>query len=169
MNKLVRFDEISKDMYMTYIKVWEDSKEEIVPSITNRNNSSYEERLKRWHYEETDAVYDDGLVKASLYFLLVENEIVGAIHLRHKLNEYLSKVGGHIGYGVKPSERKKGYAHIMLKLLLDDLKIKKYEKVLITCDDDNAASSKTIEGNAGVLENVIHFEGKQVRRYWIHM
>ncbi len=169
MTKLTRFDAISKEMYMTYIEEWEESKEEIVPSITNRNKLTYEEKLSRWHYEETDAVYDDGLVKATLYFLVVDEKIVGAIHLRYTLNDFLLKMGGHIGYGVRPSERKKGYADLMLKLLLDDLKTKEYEKVLITCEEGNIASAKTIERNGGQLENSIDFEGQVIKRYWLQL
>jgi predicted acetyltransferase len=96
----------------------------------------------------------DGIVPATTYFAFVGDRIVGTIQIRHKLNDYLLKFGGHIGYGVLPSERRKGYATEMLRLALDKCKTLGIEKALITCDKHNIASARIILKNQGVLENV---------------
>ena len=122
---------------------------------------------KKWKYEELSEVEKSGLVPATLYFLVDGSKIIGSIHFRYQLNDYLEKYGGHIGYGVRPSERRKGYGKIMLGMLLDIIRRQAYKKILVTCDDTNIASIKTIESNGGKLENVIEEDGKMKRRYWI--
>ena len=91
------------------------------------------EELKKRSCEDT---VPKGLVPSSTYLGVREkdNYIVGMIDIRHYLNEYLTQVGGHIGYGVRKTERNKGYAKQMLKLALEKCKELKIKKVLITCD-----------------------------------
>lgn len=96
-----------------------------------------------------------------------ENKIVGVASLRHELNDFLNKYGGHIGYSVVPSERRKGYGSSILKLLLGEAKRKNISKVLLTCFDSNIASKKIIEKNNGVLENKIKQNDDLICRYWI--
>jgi predicted acetyltransferase len=79
----------------------------------------------------------------------------------------LFNFGGHIGYGIRPSERKKGYASLMLSLALPIAKKVGLEKVLITCDKSNLGSARTIISNGGVLENEVREEDDIVQRYWI--
>ena len=93
--------------------------------------------------------------------------ILGAIDIRHELNAYLHTYGGNIGYGIRPSERKKGYATQMLNLALEQCKILGMQKVLITCFKDNVGSAKTILNNGGVLENEVAENGILKQRYWI--
>ncbi len=100
------------------------------------------------------------------------NKIVGRVSIRHELNDHLLKVGGHIGYGVVPTFRRKGYATAILSEALNYIKLnlQDIKKVLVTCDDDNIGSIKTIERNGGVLENILEFQGeKDKRRYWIKL
>ena len=94
------------------------------------------EELKKRSCEDT---VPKGLVPSSTYLAVREkdNYIVGMIDIRHYLNEYLTQVGGNIGYGVRKTERNKGYAKQMLKLALEKCKELKIKKVLITCDEDN--------------------------------
>ena len=84
------------------------------------------------------------------------------------VNEFLLDLGGHIGYSIRPSERMKGYAKVQLSLALDYLRQLGEMKILVTCDDDNIGSYKTIESCGGILENIVLSEihGK-TRRYWI--
>lgn len=101
-----------------------------------------------------------------------KNEIVGRTSIRHELTEYLLKVGGHVGYGVVPEHRQKGYATMILEESLKYIKnnLPKVDKVLVTCDEENIGSRKTIERNNGVLENVISSsDGKRKMRYWIQL
>ncbi len=101
---------------------------------------------------------------------IVDNKIVGRVSLRHQLTEYLENFGGHVGYGVVPSERNRGYATIMLKSVLPLALKLGIERVLVTCDEDNNASMKVIEKSGGILENIVEEPGKSIRkkRYWIN-
>lgn len=96
-----------------------------------------------------------------------DNHLVGMINIRHRLNDFLLKNGGHIDFSVRESERQKGYAIEMLGLALKEcIKLNK-KKVLITCDKDNIASAKTILRNGAILENEIQDGTKISQRFWI--
>ena len=98
----------------------------------------------------------------------VDGEIVGRTSIRFELNDFLSTIGGHVGYGVAPAHRRKGYATEILRQSLVVLRADGVERVLVTCDDLNVGSSRAIEANGGVVENVVpDGEGSYVRRYWI--
>lgn len=158
-----------KDKYIDYIEEWEESGEKIIPYASTRRGMSYEELLSAWVADKTDQVYEKGFVPATIYFLVDDkNNILGTLHFRHELNDMLLTYGGHIGYGIRPSERRKGYATLMLKLALEMANDKGYEKVLITCDEHNIGSARTIEKNGGVLENIVDVEDEgPTKRYWI--
>jgi len=109
-------------------------------------------------------------IPASNYLALREadSKVVGIVEMRHVLNDYLYTFGGNIGYSIKPSERKKGYAKELLRLALcecDDLGI---NKVLVTCSKQNIASAKTIIANGGILEDEVDRGDKIIQRYWIN-
>ena len=97
------------------------------------------------------------------------NHIYGLINLRHELKGKLMEVGGHIGYGIRPSERKKGYATLQLKLILDKLKELNINQALITCRENNIASKKTMEKFIGKKDTLVpsNHEGIMEYRYWI--
>lgn len=113
----------------------------------------------------------NGLVPDSTFFCLDEerNIIVGAVNIRHYLNESLLLDGGHIGDGVRPSERRKGIATKMIHLALEECKKLGIQKVLMVCDKDNIGSAKSIIYNGGVLENEITVDGIVEQRYWIEL
>jgi predicted acetyltransferase len=90
-------------------------------------------------------------------------EVVGRISLRHELTPWLREVGGHVGYGVRPSARRRGHATRALALVLPVAAARGLDRVLVTCDLDNVASARVIEANGGVLEDV---RGTK-RRYWV--
>ena len=93
---------------------------------------------------------------------------MGAVNIRHYLTDFLLREGGHIGDGIRPSERRKGYATAMIKLALEECKKLGIKRVLLVCDKDNIGSAKSIMNNGGVLENeFIDAEDKAVQRYWI--
>ena len=126
------------------------------------------EELKKRSCEDT---VPKGLVPSSTYLGVREkdNYIVGMIDIRHYLNEYLTQVGGHIGYGVRKTERNKGYAKQMLKLALEKCKELKIKKVLITCDEDNMASEKVILSANAKLEDIRNVDGENKKRFWIDL
>ncbi len=113
----------------------------------------------------------DGLVPDSVFFCLdTDRDIfVGAVNIRHHLNEALLRSGGHIGDGVRPSERRKGVATRMIALALEECKKLGIDRVLMTCDKDNIGSAKSIIRNGGVLENEILEDGVVEQRYWIDL
>lgn len=115
---------------------------------------------------------ESGRVPATLFLGVrkSDNKVVGTIQIRHKLNDKLLKSGGHIGDGVRPSERKKGYASEMIRLALEECKKLDINRVLMVCDKDNIASAKSIMKNGGILENeFIDENGKTNQRYWISL
>lgn len=113
----------------------------------------------------------EGKVVSTQYLVIRKSDdrIIGMINIRHELNDSLMKIGGHIGYSVRKSERRKGYAKKMLKMALEDCKNLGINKVLITCDKDNIASASVIKANGGILKNEITEEGNIVQRYWIEL
>ena len=114
----------------------------------------------------------DGKVPDSVFFLLdtERNILLGAINIRHYLNDYLLNYGGHIGDGIRPSERGKGYATEMIRLSLSECKKLGLDKVLMVCNKSNIASAKTIIKNGGILKNeFLDDNGEIHQRYWIYL
>jgi len=110
-------------------------------------------------------------VPGAFLVAVVEEVVVGRVSIRYQLNDYLLRLGGHVGYVVAPSFRRKGYATEMLRQTLPIARSAGLKRILVTCDDDNIASQRVIELNGGVLENVVWEEGLHVpkRRYWIDL
>ena len=128
---------------------------------------NYEEWLNNAEKEKTGQI-SSHLVPGAVYFAVYNNKIVGTIAIRYRLNDSLLRSGGNIGYGVRPSERRKGYATKMLALALEKCKGLGLEKVLLTCGKNNIGSARTIQKNGGVLENEIIDDDREVlQRYWI--
>lgn len=115
----------------------------------------------------------EGYVPQTDYWLFRGNVLVATCRLRHRLNEHLSQHGGHIGYDVRPAERRHGYATKMLAMVLDKARQLGLSRVMLTCDKQNIASARTIQRNGGVLEREYWFDvdGRQVlvQNYWIDL
>ena len=136
-----------------------------------RSISDPEEYIKECLDYEDPKKVPSHLVPATQFFFVrkCDNRLVGMIQIRHHFNEYLEKYAGHIGYSVRPSERRKGYAKEMLKMLLPFCRKIGLDRVLITCDYDNVGSEKTILANGGVYESTVHEpdENVDLKRLWI--
>lgn len=108
-------------------------------------------------------------------FVLTDSDtgrIYGMLQVRHELNEYLRKYAGHIGYSVRPTERRKGYAKKMLKLALGYCKeTLGLERVMVSCLVENEASRRTILACGGVFEETVyeHIENVWLEKYWISL
>jgi len=130
-----------------------------------------EEYIKICREYEDPATVPAHLVPATQLFFVREsdNRLIGMIQIRHYFNDYLEKFGGHIGYSVRPSERRKGHAKEMLKMALPFCREAGLDKVLITCIDGNIGSENTILANGGVYENTVHEPNEKVnlKRFWI--
>jgi predicted acetyltransferase len=109
-----------------------------------------------------------GYVPATFLIADVDRALAGRVSIRHGLNEFLTNEGGHIGYAVRPRYRRRGYATEILRQSLIVARAEGVDRVLVTCDDDNAASATIIERLGGVLEDVRDAsDGIPKRRYWI--
>ncbi|EGT5620265.1 GNAT family N-acetyltransferase [Clostridium perfringens] len=135
------------------------------------NIESFEEWIQILKYNSNISTVREGFVPSSTYMAIREsdNRIVGMIDIRHFLNDYLEKFGGHIGYSVRKSERKKGYAKKMLELALEKCKELNINRVLLTCSKDNIPSMKTILSQGGILENEVLGGERITCRYWIDL
>lgn len=173
MIKLIKLTEEYKTQLEEMIDEWKHDQE-----VNHTNHSPW--AIFKNDYHDFDyylanlevASSCDGLVPDSTFFLLDDerNILLGAVNIRHYLNEYLLQHGGHIGDGIRPSERKKGYATKMIGLALEECRKLGIEKVLMVCDKDNIGSAKSIINNGGVLENEITDEdGTIEQRYWIDL
>lgn len=130
---------------------------------------SFEAWLAALKANRSEETVRPGLVPSTTYLAVhpVNRVLIGMIDIRHRLNDHLLAVGGHVGYSVRKSCRGHGYAAEMLRLALPVCRELGIDRVLITCADDNIASAKTILKNGGVLEDVRLSDGRRVRRYWI--
>lgn len=167
--ELVLPSENFKEQVLEYKKEFEISGDSMDGTANLRHSISYEEWLNAIKDNLKEDTVRDGLVPASTYLAIraSDHKLIGMIDIRHRLNDYLLQFGGHIGYSVRKSERNKGYAREMLKLALEKCKAISLDKVLITCDKENIASSKTIIGNGGILENEVQDEERITQRFWV--
>lgn len=166
--RLIKASKQYQNEIVDMLDEWHASGESIVPYAIRRVDYHDFE-----HYCENLEVKDAGgrFVPDSTFFCLEEerNIIVGAVNIRHYLNESLLLNGGHIGDGVRPSERRKGIATRMIALALDECRKLGLDRVLMVCDRENIGSAKSILNNGGILENEVVVDGVVEQRYWIEL
>jgi predicted acetyltransferase len=109
----------------------------------------------------------EGRVHCTYRWVVDGGTVLGAIALRHELNDFLLRAGGHIGYGIRPAARRRGLATWALGEMLQVARERGLDRVLITCNVTNVASRKTIEHHGGVREDERDTEIGRIYRYWI--
>lgn len=137
-------------------------------------SETYEECMDRY-YKIQDNEYAKSIDRCpgKTYFLIRKNDnkLIGMINIRHHLSPKMLVHGGHIGYGIRPTERRKGYNKINLYLgLLKALEEFNLDKVMLDCDVKNLGSDKTIQALGGVLErtDIDDYDGALTNVYWIN-
>lgn len=167
--KLVKLSHAYKPQLFDMMSEWLSLEQHFSPYMIRRNDyRDFDFYLENLEIKEECG----GRVPDSTFFCLDtdRNIFVGAVNIRHYLNDDLLYTGGHIGDGVRPSERRKGYATAMIGLALDECRKLGIPRVLMTCDKDNIGSAKSIMNNGGILENeVINEDGELEQRYWIDL
>ena len=132
-------------------------------------SDSFEQVLRRCQAEACGLV-TEGRVPQTTFWMVASEDFVGRISIRHHLNPSLVKFGGHIGYAVRPSARRRGIGKRALRLCLAEAKRLGLLRVLLTCDDDNEGSIRIIEACGGVLlDKVDNGRASLTRRYWIDL
>lgn len=164
--KLVKLSAAYKEQLFEMLDEWYSTGEKIIPyAIRKTDYHNFDD------YVSAIEEFGDGKEKVpdSTFFCLdVERNIfVGAVNIRHYLNESLLLNGGHIGDGVRPSERRKGIATQMIALALGECKKLGIDQVLMVCDKENIGSAKSILKGGGVLENEVIVNGVTEQRYWL--
>ncbi len=167
---IVRRLEIGDELaFQRACREWTDSSFEFFLGYTPE--MSFKDYLELKNANEKGERLDIGFVPDTFLCGFVDGVIIGRVSVRHELSKYLMQVGGHIGYAVIEPYRNRGYAKQMLRESLKIARSLGIDRVLMTCDDDNMASIKTIESAHAKLENKIELIDRSVpkRRYWVEL
>ena len=145
--------------------------EQVINGSAWLDRMEYDEWLENTRRNNSSETVRPDWVVADTFFAVRKNDgrLIGTVDIRHSIdNEFLSEYGGHIGYAVRPSERRKGYATQILKMALKHAKSIGLSRVMLGCYSDNLASIKTIEKCGGVLiETKPYVDGRPMNVYWI--
>lgn len=157
--------------YLEMLQAWDAIGEKPRTWALLEDPADFEGMVTRFDQFSRGINVPEGFVPSSTFWAYEEEltKMIGAVNIRHSLNEKLLVAWGNIGYEVRPDERQKGYATRILQLTLLECKKLHLNKVLLGCYKENIGSAKTILNNGGSLENEILEEGtgKIIQRYWI--
>jgi len=158
-----------KEMLREYVQEHHDFGETSISASLGLSSSEFSAWVEKIHRNADASSEDWG--RSLLYLCLDNNRLIGLLSIRYELPEHLSEKYGDIGYGVRPSERKKGYATSMLRYALSVCRKKGMDRVTLGCYKDNPASAATILKNGGILiaENENYKEGRISRYYTIEL
>lgn len=155
--------------YLSFYEEWAASGERMVPWVITRDPSDFED-VVRFLLNNEIAAPDGGVPNSTYWLVTQDRQVVGVSNLRHRLNDRLLRSGGHIGYGIRPSERRKGYATKLLSLTLEKANALGLTSVLLCCDEGNVGSERTIRNNGGTPDQRgVDDNGKTVLRFWIDL
>lgn len=165
--KLIEACKLYKEQIMMFKKEMLENKDSFAGCVGLEEVETFEEWLN--FNKRLEKKYGKNFTPSTVYLAVrsLDNIVVGILDLRYPLSEYLFNFGGNIGYSVRPSERGKGYASEMLRLILPICFKLGVNPVLLVCDKDNKASQKVILKNGGILENEVIENNNIIQRYWI--
>lgn len=156
--------------YHEMLSEWHQTGENLVPFILKYDPTDFKKLIDLVKGFRYGINIPDTFVPHSTFWLVnTNNKILGTVNIRHSLTDSLRREGGHIGYGIRPSERRKGYATKILELTLEEAKKLEITRVLLTCNTDNIASQKTILKNKGKFHERNDVDGNSKLSYWIEI
>ena len=160
-----------KEQYIDFYKEWKESEEEMIPFVIKKEPKHFQSMLDYLSDCEKGLEPPESWIPESSTYWLVDNqELIGVVNIRHRLTEPLYNAGGHIGYGIRPSKRKRGYATQILSLALEKAKELNLNKVLLVCNSTNIASKKIILNNGGIInKDFIDEQKNTLKRFWINL
>jgi len=169
MIKLVKPSNKYEESYLDALREFRDENSEEGKDFL-LDGSNFDDMMKKYESYSQGKNLPDGYVPASEFWLVDDEQFIGRLSIRHKLNERLKKIGGHIGYAIRPSLRKKGYGTRILELGKKEAKKLGIEKALMTCKDWNIGSRKIIEKNGGIfLDRATIEDGVIELRFWVNI
>lgn len=157
--------------YLEYLAEWQMTDEAELPWSLELDPSDFRRLIQRLEGFRKGRGLPPGFVPYTCLWLVHgSGRLLGFIEIRHALTEDLAWRGGHIGYGIRPGERRKGYGRRMLALALPYCRELGLTSVMISCARANTASARIIRHNGGILDSEdTDFTGEAFQRYWIHL
>ena len=157
--------------YLSFYQEWVHSGETMIPWVISKDPSDFPQMVEFLLRSAQEDGVPEGLVPASTFWLVNhERRVLGAVNIRHRLTEHLFNAGGHIGYGIRPSQRRKGYATELLRLSLERAKDFGIKRALIVCNETNRGSEKVIRNNGGIPDqSYVDENGNVILRFWIDL
>jgi len=169
--QLIEPSESLRDEYIGFVNEIHEAGDPYIANEWEEVHRDFSAFVRRLRNHALGVDLPEGWIPASSYWLVRQGRVVGACGLRHALTEFLRDFGGHVTYGVRPSERRKGYATFMLRAMMNKAKTMGMDRVLLTCDARNVTSAKVIMKCGGLLdsESFSPAAGRVTRRYWIDL
>lgn len=158
-----------RDEHAAMMLEWRATGEQLVPySLNYYSHKDFSDYMQRLHNSSRGVGLPAGFVAWSTFWLTdAKNTLLGCLDIRHQLNEQLLQEGGHIGFGIRPSRRGRGYGATLLRLGLREAQKIGLQQVLLTCDKTNVGSKKIILANGGAFYEEGLFAGRPKLKYWI--
>lgn len=158
-----------KDSYLSLVAEFLEQGEPLIPFPLSFANTDFPALIREMEDCTKGIGVPEGFAAHETFWLVDDDEVVAVSNLRFHLTENLKRDGGHIGYGVRPSARRRGYATFLLAETLKKAQQRGIPKTLVTCYKGNVGSAKTIIKNGGVLDSEELMEGHDdvMQRYWI--